>query len=189
MTKPKLSDAIKSGSSSAAGTPKASSTGAASPAQTSPESAGETPSGPTGNDSSDPAAESSDDDDDDSDPASAATLTPPPDAGNSPAAVTPAADKSLADYRSAFGHQQGSVYFADGTSFVDACVGHMATQATTIADQQKQIDDLTSLNKQLAARYAGADEPVQLGETDSTEAAGEDGVSRFASSLKIPGKA
>jgi virulence-associated protein VapD len=90
-----------------------------------------------------------------------------------------AGSKTLADFRAAFGHEQGSVFFADQTPFEDACTAHMQTQAETIAAQQKQIDDLKQQNTELAKQVMGEADPVDTAAGETT-AAGSDEVSSFA---------
>jgi len=118
------------------------------------------------------------------------------DSGDEKPAATKSAParKSLADFRAAFGHVEGSVFFADGVSFSDA-------QATHSAAQAKQIDDLKAANAALTATIAplakmvhGEEEPVLTGDgskknSASASALGSDALADFASGMKMPSKA
>jgi hypothetical protein len=98
--------------------------------------------------------------------------------------TTPGA-KTLADFRSAFGHEQGSVFFADQVPFVDACVKHMASQAATITAQTAEIAALKKTGTELAAKLKGEAEPLATGPTgDKTPATGDAAVSDFAKSVE-----
>lgn len=98
--------------------------------------------------------------------------------------TTPGA-KTLADFRSAFGHEQGSVFFADQVPFVDACVKHMATQTATITAQAAEIAALKKTGTELAAKLKGEAEPLATGPTgDKTPATGDAAVSDFAKSVE-----
>jgi hypothetical protein len=99
-------------------------------------------------------------------------------------ATTPGA-KTLADFRSAFGHEQGSVFFADQVPFVDACVKHMATQASTITAQATEIAALKKTGTDLAAKLKGEAEPLATGpKGDKAPATGDAAVSDFAKSVE-----
>jgi hypothetical protein len=80
--------------------------------------------------------------------------------------------KSLADYRSAFGHEQGSVYFADGVDFTGACVSHIAVQGKAIADLQAENTQLKSTNKTLVKEVGGVADPIVTGSGDGTAKTG-----------------
>lgn len=109
--------------------------------------------------------------------------------GDADAPKKPDAEKSLADFRSAFGHSEGSVFFVDNTPFVNACQSTMQSQAATIAEQAKQIAELTALNQTMAQGIHGELDPLQLGGEDETSrATQQDGVGAFAASLKLPMK-
>jgi hypothetical protein len=98
--------------------------------------------------------------------------------------TTPGA-KTLADFRSAFGLEQGSVFFSDQVPFVDACVKHMATQAATITAQATEIAALKKTGTELAAKLKGEDEPLSTGPKGSTTpATGDAAVSDFAKSVE-----
>lgn len=183
MTKPKLSDAVKPGAN-AGDTP--------APAAGKPETsaaATDTPKTPQGD-------KGGDDDSDDDEPAASGSGSDTPDGpapAGSAAAATDSEDsepaaKNLEDFRAAFGHEQGSVYYSDQTPFVDACVSHMEAQAKTIDTQATQIATLTGQAKDLASTAHGADEPLALnGEGDDTNAT-QDGVGAFAAGLSFKGK-
>lgn len=188
MTKPKLSDAVTKPGSAATPTATPANTGAGTAADLGVDpgsssgdgNAGKTDAGQA--DDADPDAES----DDDTDPAGAAS-DPPSTAPSSGAAAAPqnAEGKTLADYRMTFGHEQGSVYWADATSFSDACAKHIAAQKTTIDQQATRIGELETENAQLAKQVHGEADPVPTG---AAKAPAADGVEAFAAGLKLPGQ-
>jgi hypothetical protein len=97
--------------------------------------------------------------------------------------TTPGA-RTLADFRSAFGHEQGSVFFADQVPFVDACVKHMTAQAATITAQATEITALKKTGTELAAKLKGEDEPVVTGQHGNGSGSGADPISSFAASAE-----
>lgn len=98
--------------------------------------------------------------------------------------TTPGA-KTLADFRSAFGLEQGSVFFADQVPFVDACVKHMTAQAATITAQATEIAALKKTGTELASKLKGEDEPLGTGpKAGKAPATGDAAVSDFAKSVE-----
>lgn len=93
-------------------------------------------------------------------------------------------EKTVADFRSAFGTEQGSVYFTDGLSFSDACVKHMAAQQSAIEALQKQNAELKAQVGQLAKGVLGEAEPVRTGSSDDTKATNEKGAAAYATTLQ-----
>ncbi|GAB5444361.1 MAG: hypothetical protein Fues2KO_47100 [Fuerstiella sp.] len=169
MPKPKLSDAVTNENDAAETEASASEQQQASEAAASPEA------GTAAGDDSTPESEATEAAGDPSDSSEAEAS-----ADESAATAEPEASaKTLADFRAAFGHEQGSVFFADQTPFEDACTAHMQTQAETIAAQQKQIDDLKQQNTELAQQVMGEADPVDTAAGETT-AAGSDEVSSFA---------
>lgn len=189
MPKPKLTDAVKpAAASGSAALPPADQQAPADNAGTPPAAVtagngGDAPRSATAGEA-DP--EDSIDDDDDATPAAAAGDDKPDSgAGGAAADAKPAEQaKSLADFRAAFGHEQGSVFFADQVSYVDACTKHMATQAATIASQAKEIAELKKTNTTLASQLKGEDEPLLTGPKGTGTSKGGDAVSEFAASAE-----
>lgn len=144
MPKAKLSDAVKAAN-------------AESETETPASETPETPAAETPDTTEKPDATNDDGDDG---PESSA-------AGN---AGTPAAG-SLESFREAFGHEQGSVYFADETPFADACVSHIATLNETNASQATEIETLKAQNAELAKEVHGTKDPLELGSEDETDGA------------------
>lgn len=178
MTKPKLSDAIKPANASTAPASAAATTAPAG-------SHSDQPPRPTGDKGSDD--DSDDDDEPDASASGSNTGDGPAPAAPAAAATAPAAEKTLADFRSAFGHETGSVFFADGTSFVDACVAHMDTQAKIIAAQAEQLATLQGHAEDLAATAHGREEPLSLHGDADDNIASHDGVGTFAAGLTYKG--
>lgn len=77
-------------------------------------------------------------------------------------AVEVSAEKTLDDFRAAFGREQGSVFFADQTPFVDACVAHMETLNATIKAQSEEIEQLKAQNADLAKEVHGEADPLDI---------------------------
>ena len=193
MTKPKLTSAVKSPAASGkAAQPAADQSAAKTANPTTGATAGnggDAPRSATADDA-DP-DDSADDDDSAGDPAASASDSNKPDGkapaagAAAPAAVTTdsTAPKSLADFRSAFGHELGSVFFADAVPFVDACVKHMATQQTTITAQAAKIAELSATGTSLADQLKGETDPIVTGDKGDA-AATADPVGSFAASAE-----
>lgn len=183
MPKPKLSDAVHSNNTSSK--PKSDT------AAESPESAKD----PGGDGNASDAPESSSDSDDD-EPESSSGDDPEPAAGNQqPVAGKPdsdnspsAGEKTLADFRSAFGHEQGSVFFADQTPFVDACVAHIGAQSEQLEALQKENQQLRATAAQLGKQVHGEADPVETNGGDDVVQQQADGLSAYAAGLKLPGE-
>lgn len=156
MTKPKLTDAVK---------PNAAQTSDQLPAQTTPAA--------TVAASGDPAAAQPAQGDKGGEPSGEAEPAATP-AASQPAA-TPAAAAATSDtradsakpelaaYKAAFGDVQGCVYFAEGTSYVDACTKHIAVLNGQVADLTSKLEEATATNAKLAKSVLGSDEPLKTG--------------------------
>lgn len=92
--------------------------------------------------------------------------------------------KTLADYRAAFGHAEGTLYFAEQTSFLDAGTKHMAAQAATNAAQAAKIAELQKTNTTLANQLKGEAEPLATGPQGKGTSKGVDAVAEFAASAE-----
>lgn len=173
------------------------------------DSAGKVPTGTAtaSGDESDPDAASDDDGDaggDDGEPSGSGSAAPETDGGDSGsaaaeaggssdgAAAAPAA-KTLADYRAAFGHEQGSVLYADQVPFLDACVKHIEGLNGRISDLQATNEKLTQQNTLLASQIHGETTPVETGaetgadpKTTRLRETRGDARGEFAASLKLP---
>ena len=180
MTKMTLSGAIASKNKAVQATTETAP--AAGPAAGNPP-AGGTPADPAAaaGTPADPAAAAGDDDGDgdpDAGPAAgnpaadAPPETPQPGAAATPAAASPAAaktvgSKTVADFRAAFGHEAGSVFFVDGIAFEDACVAHMATQAEILKALQTENTELKATAARLGREVLGEADPVITGGKES----------------------
>ena len=102
-----------------------------------------------------------------------------------------AGERTLEDFRAAFGKEQGSVYFADGVAFADACVEHMAAQQKEIDELKAQNAELTEQNAALAKQVLGESEPVHTGgnggrtvDAKAANRTGSEGKAAYAAHLK-----
>lgn len=179
MTKKRLSDAVNPGSAGAA---------ASVPAASKPESGKasapdkcSTKSEEKSEDSEENAEEENDescDCDKSSDEDSSDSNKSSDDAGQ-------ASSKTLADFRSVFGHELGSVYWADQVDFTDACVKEIARQSTVIKTQGEQIISLEARVKDMTSKLAGEEDPLSTGPKGGTSSANEaDPVSSFAAAAQ-----
>lgn len=73
------------------------------------------------------------------------------------------AKPDLAAYKAAFGDVQGCVYFAEGTSYVDACTKHIGVLNGQVADLTSKLEEANATNAKLAKSVLGSDEPVKTG--------------------------
>lgn len=109
--------------------------------------------------SSDP--DDADDSDDD---------TVDPGATAEPAKAESKPDRTIAEYREAFGTEAGSVYFCDGVSFADACKAHMAKQQEALVAAQKERDEFKAKATEFAAQLKGEGEPLNTVATGKPDA-------------------
>lgn len=130
--------------------------------------------------------EDSIDDEDDAAPSGTSGDDKPDQGAGGKTAETKASSepKSLADFRSAFGHEQGSIFYADQVSYTDACTTHMATQLATITSQAAEIAELKKTSTAYAAQLKGETEPLLTGPKGSGASQGGDSVSEFAASAE-----
>jgi len=155
MAKPKLTDALKP-----AATETATATKVAAESQTSTEAT--TPEAPA---KVDAAADPDDADDDDSTDTESSAKPALPAAEAKP-------DRTLAEYREAFGVEQGSVFWADGMSFADACKKHMAAQQEQLVAVTQERDQFKTKATELANELKGEKEPL------NTAPAGKQGAQK-----------
>lgn len=177
MTKPKLSDAIKSSATTQETVDQSVTEQVIGSADATPVE------GDAEADGDDSEAEESADDSPESDAAASTEVVSDP-AGSS---------KTVADFRAAFGHEQGSVFFVDGVSFEDACTTHMVTLNAKITSQAEEIAALKAVNADLAKEIHGERDPLELGaeeisaeQKDRSEKIG-DAKAAYAEGLKAKG--
>lgn len=180
MTKPKLTDAVKQPSATlpeTAPTPAAAadtgSGGAASlPPASGKDKGGDDP-GDEGNDDPESSAGSSDKPTDPPAPARAAAAAEP----------APAAGKTLAEYKAAFGDVQGCVYFAEGMDFTTAATKHIEVQGKQITDLKSANETLTTQAAALAKEVGGEKDPLKTG-NEAAKGGNKSAIDEYASVLE-----
>ena len=153
MPKPKMTDAVKPAAVAETSAPSAAESQATPPAAATTEKPAKVDA------SSDP--DDSDDSDDD---------TVDPGATAEPAKAESKPDRTIAEYREAFGTEAGSVYFCDGVSFADACKAHMAKQQEALVAAQKERDEFKAKATEFAAQLKGENEPLNTVATGKPDA-------------------
>jgi hypothetical protein len=181
MTKPKLTDAVKQPSEKLPETAQA------------PAAAAD--SGTGGAAGLPPAAgkdKGSDDSGDDDEPEASAGAAGKPNDPPAPAKAAAAsqeapaasgANKTLAEYKAAFGDVQGCVYFAEGVEFSAACAKHIEAQGKQIADLKAANETLTTQTASLAKEVLGTAEPLKTG-SENAKTGGKSQIDEYASLLE-----
>ena len=154
MPKPKLTDAVKPAAVAETSAPNSA---VEKPAEVPAASTTEKPAKVDA--SSDP--DDADDSDDD---------TVDPGATAEPVKTESKPDRTIAEYREAFGVEAGSVYFCDGVSFADACKAHMAKQQEALVAAQKERDEFKAKATEFAAQLKGENEPLNTVATGKPDA-------------------
>lgn len=189
MTKPKLSDAVKQPSEKLADNPAAaaaaadSKTGVAAGGAAHPPAGDKgTPDGKNEGDGEDPGPESGASASNDKPPESPAPAKAAAAASDAPAPAA-SGNKTLADYKAAFGDVQGCVYFAEGMDFASACAKHIAVQGKQITDLKAANETLTTQVKSLAKEVGGNAEPLKTG-SETAKGGEKSQIDQYASLLE-----